>query len=285
MTATPADLQVTSVGVPNTEHDSGEPTTVTYTVINERRRGMERHQELDRQHLLQSEPTFNAGQVTLLASVVHDNTSGLGAGQSYTTTATITPPAGTSGPYYIYVITNNDPQNYKASRPDSGRIGNDLDALISRRATANDPNGVVYEGTLTNNNIGQGTIGITYKEAALTVNNMTVSILTPSAGETVTVSWTVTNTGNRATRVSNGMTACICPTAPRSASATSRWSILTSGRLRVRRSADLLHDATETTLICSRARVIPIRRRYSADFDFGRLPSYRQGQYRLTERI
>src|SRR6185437_3427941 len=156
--ASPADLQVTSVSVPNTEHDSGEPTTVTYTVTNTRAAVWSGTKSWTDSIYFSAEPTFNPSQVTLLGTVVHDNTNGLGTGQSYTTTAAITPPAGTDGPYYIYVLANNEPVDPQHNfRPAS----QELTGSYNSQSLGNFQS-KVYEGTLTNNNVGQGTIAITY---------------------------------------------------------------------------------------------------------------------------
>jgi YD repeat-containing protein len=199
VTDAPADLRVTSVHGPDTEIASGEPTTITYTVTNDGAAVWNNTKSWIDNIYFSPDPTFIPGRATLLASVVHDNAAGLGAGQSYTTTANVAPPPGTEGPYYIYVIANNDP-NYRygstyyraADQALSG--GRNADAAERFRSVA-------YEGTSTANNVGQGVIDVVYKEPALHVDTIAVSDPNPVAGETVTITWTVQNTGNRATRV------------------------------------------------------------------------------------
>src|SRR5207253_1013537 len=51
------------------------------------------------------------------------------------------------------------------------------------------------------NNTGSAALAITYREPDLQVSSISVSNPTPSSGQTITVTWTVTNDGTRATRV------------------------------------------------------------------------------------
>lgn len=61
---------------------------------------------------------------------------------------------------------------------------------------------LVFEGERNDNNLGQATLNITYREPDLQVDNITVSEPTVYSGQPLTVSWTVTNRGTRETRSS-----------------------------------------------------------------------------------
>jgi hypothetical protein len=59
----------------------------------------------------------------------------------------------------------------------------------------------VFEGARNDNNLFRGDIGITYREPDLTVTHIVVSDPNPHSGQTISVTWTVTNQGARETRV------------------------------------------------------------------------------------
>ena len=67
----------------------------------------------------------------------------------------------------------------------------------------------VYEGlpnpsnpnSSNQNNVARADLPVTYREADLHVTGLTVPSETPSSGNTITVGWSVSNLGNRATRV------------------------------------------------------------------------------------
>ncbi|MCP4925155.1 MAG: hypothetical protein GY916_04335, partial [Gammaproteobacteria bacterium] len=193
-----SDLQVTEV-VTQPDNLSGEETTVSWTVTNFGADVWGGTQGWIDRVFISSDPEFIPQRSTHIGSVVHSNIDGLLSGQSYTTTTNVTLPAGTEGSYYIYVITDarlliRSSKDHLPEREleDGSSLKNDG----ARNFYANS----VYEAADNQNNIGQGTLDITYYEPDLQVDSINVSNPTPSSGEQFTVTWTVTNYGTRETR-------------------------------------------------------------------------------------
>lgn len=199
-----ADLQVTRIET-QPENFSGEETTISWTVTNlgddvwSGTRGW-----VDSVYF-SPDPEFIPQRATALGALVHPNTNGLASGESYTASLKVRLPAGTDGPYYIYVITDSahTPQNLTDS-PDhraqdeklAGFVG-DANARDEHYATS------AYEGALNNNNRSQAVLNITYREPDLVVDSIVLSDPAPRSGQIITVSWTVTNQGERATRTNS----------------------------------------------------------------------------------
>ncbi|MBI3347611.1 MAG: hypothetical protein HY020_10425, partial [Burkholderiales bacterium] len=182
----PADLRVTNVTTLPTNY-SGEDTTVTWTVQNfgaavwSGTKGW-----LD--HIWVSpDPTFIPSRATQIGSVVHSNTTTLGAGESYTASAVVKLPPGTDGKYYIYVMADGKHQP-ESLAPDLGR-GESSDPRyqsqdeIVQPPTYADYNAYsrdvyyttsVFEGAKRDNNLGQGTLDIIYREPDLQIDQITV---------------------------------------------------------------------------------------------------------------
>jgi hypothetical protein len=150
------------------------------------------------------DPEFIASRATALGALVHTNTGGLANGASYTASGKFRLPAGTNGPYYIYVITDSaHPEGLGAAtnwRPADEMLKGSL--LLNAGARDVYYPYTVFEGLRNDNNMAQGTLAVTYREADLQIDAITVSDPNPSSGDTITVSWTVTNRGTRDTRVS-----------------------------------------------------------------------------------
>ena len=101
----PSDLRVTSV-VTEPENYSGEETLVSWTVQNFGAEVWAGTRGWIDNIYVSTDPEFIPARATQIGSVVHVNTTPLGAGQSYTASARLRLPPGTDGPYYVYVITD-----------------------------------------------------------------------------------------------------------------------------------------------------------------------------------
>ena len=158
-----ADLQVATVSAPLTD-TAGQPLTVTWTVKNFGTGATDSPLWSDAVYLSTS-PTSVAGGV-LLGKI--RNPSYLNSGESYSQSLTATIPNGLTGNYYADVVTDVDNQQYEA-----GHENNNLGA----------------SGTTTRilpvTNIG-----------FLHVATVVVNPSTVISGQTISVNWTVTNTGN-----------------------------------------------------------------------------------------
>ncbi|MDK2127126.1 CARDB domain-containing protein, partial [Parachitinimonas caeni] len=109
------------------------------------------------------------------------------------------------GPYYVYVITDaahaeGSLAPTRESEPVAAReasAGDNADARDRLYRTS------VYEGTRHDNNIGMASLQVVYREPDLQVDQIEIDQPHPQSGQTVTVSWTVSNRGNRATRLAD----------------------------------------------------------------------------------
>ena len=185
--ARPADLVVTSVSAP-AQNFSGEQTTVTWTVQNDGASvwGGTRHW-VDA-IWISPDPVFG-NRARQVGTLVHAAGAGLANGESYTASTQITVPAGFEGPYFLYVVTD---VGLQALSPEAQGGENDRSRGFY--------GGSVYEDLASTNNLGRGTIDIIYREPDLTVSALTLPPGPLLSGQTVTVNFTVTNEGTRATR-------------------------------------------------------------------------------------
>ncbi|MHC4994061.1 MAG: CARDB domain-containing protein, partial [Planctomycetota bacterium] len=183
VTNRPADFIVTDVDTPSVSF-SGEPATIGYTVRNIGPRVWDGTRYWKDEVWISPDPTFIRGRATLLGTVTHSNSGGFDTGESYTTSSTFTLPRGIGGQYYIYVFTNID----GSDRDATGSNDFSRDSFVRR----------AFETR--GNNEGSAPIPVTYREPDLVVTNLTTPAGPPTAGESITVDWTVTNLGTRRTR-------------------------------------------------------------------------------------
>ncbi|HLF95978.1 MAG TPA: CARDB domain-containing protein, partial [Methylococcaceae bacterium] len=203
VTVHPADLRVTSVET-LPENFSGEETTITWTVANQGEAVWAGTLGWVDSVYFSADPTFIPGRAIALGAVVHSSVAGLAAGASYTASAKFKLPPGTDGPYYIYVITDSEhrPENLADVpdyRPHAELLhgGNDVNERSLYYATS------AYEGARFDNNLGQGTLHVTYREPDLQIDTIAVSDPNPASGQQITVTWTASNRGTRATRTNS----------------------------------------------------------------------------------
>jgi subtilase family serine protease len=182
------DLRLSSIVVPATA-DSGEKVQVQWTVENSGSAAVwSGTQYWTDMVFFSSDPTFIPGRAIKVGELVHSNAQPLAAGGQYTAATDITLPAGIEGPYFIHVITDT---NVIGALPDINSGSNDA-ALFHYRTS-------VYEAGSNSNNLGTASLPVIYKEPDLLAT--TVTVPSPaSSGQPLTVSWTTTNQGNRATR-------------------------------------------------------------------------------------
>ncbi|HDR14303.1 MAG TPA: hypothetical protein ENN79_02220, partial [Desulfobacteraceae bacterium] len=206
ITPIPADLEVTSVSIPETAY-SGETVDISWTVTNvggsDVYHGTERWTDYV---YVSPDPDFIFSRAQLVASVVYvsphlggDSTlSPLQAGASYTATASVTLPLGAEGRRYVHVFTDRNPE----SESRSGGIDG-----LTKAAFPDWPSKVknrVYEGDPAVNrlnNTGSAEMSVVYREPDLRVEPG--SLVIPGevySGELIDISWTVTNAGTWATR-------------------------------------------------------------------------------------
>ena len=195
ITAAAADLQVTAITT-EPENFSGEETLVTFTVTNFGAAVWSGTQTWNDSIYISRDAVFIPERATRLGQIEHANVSGLASGASYTTAAKVNLPQGADGPYYIYVITDSD--DTERGKPKAhaelpvGALENDKARDLFYSNTA-------YESQ-NNNNIARGTLEITYREPDLQIDAITLSDPNPASGQEITVTWTATNRGERATR-------------------------------------------------------------------------------------
>ncbi len=193
VTGSVPDLQITKVTLPDSIN-SGDPLTVSYTVTNNSATPIWSGTQFWTDDIyLSRDSTFIAGRATLLGAVQHANT-GVAAHGSYTDSLTANVPEGIGGTFYVYVFINRDPHGNSIALPTSGDNGLALQAYSAE----------AYEDPQKDD--AAGSLSIVYAEPELVVSDFSVP---PSiaAGINTSVTFTVTNIGNRATRQSSWMDA------------------------------------------------------------------------------
>jgi subtilase family serine protease len=224
LNAEAADLRVSEVRAQadnagdanNPRHFSGEETTLTWTVTNFGAPVWSGTRSWVDTLYLSRDPSFIAERAIPLGSVVHANVGGLASNTSYTGTARLRLPVGADGEYYVYVITDaeSDVANPGMRRARSElSSGGSLAGSIAWYSGANAANaansvpGSVFEGLHNDNNFGRGSLAISYREPDLQVDHVVVALAEDQgeafSGQPLTISWTVSNRGNRETRSSS----------------------------------------------------------------------------------
>ncbi|HUB24490.1 MAG TPA: CARDB domain-containing protein, partial [Tepidisphaeraceae bacterium] len=188
ITNTPADLVVTNVTAP-AQSNSGEPITISWTVLNKGAPVYAGTEYWDDFVYFSAFPNFSEGPLTLLDIVPHSNASDLGSGQSYTQSDTVTIPAGIGGTYYIFVSTDRQLPGQVTVTPGSFPLWEEefVNSVWSTDL-AND-----YSST---------SLTVVYAEPALQVTSLSIPA-TGESGQTIPISFTVLNWGNRTTRVNS----------------------------------------------------------------------------------
>ncbi|MBN8490904.1 MAG: LEPR-XLL domain-containing protein, partial [Burkholderiales bacterium] len=196
------DLKVTAI-VPEAQAFSGEKTVVRYTVTNDSAFTIwPQTRYWTDQIYLSKDPVWipNRDRVTLLSAVQIAN-SGLASGASYSREIEVTLPPGIEGPYYLYVFTNAGSSSALPPLPPAPTVppfpvvrgdgvhdaGNTQERYFS----------IAYENPT--NNMARASLPVIYREPDLRVTDLQLPA-TVAAGATVSVSYTVTNVGNRETR-------------------------------------------------------------------------------------
>ena len=206
VTNIPADLQVTQV-VTQLENFSGELTPISWTVTNQGGDVWGSTADWNDVLVISKYPNLSLGHYEILGTYRHDNSQGLKAGESYTTTVQAKLPIGGDGQYYIFVIT--DAENYSTHSKEEFNThapSYSNEAGLSYYGGKNFGSsyaGSVYEGLLNTNNVKRGELNVTYREPDLVFEDIKLSNPNPKSGEEMTVTWTVKNQGTRETRTGN----------------------------------------------------------------------------------
>jgi subtilase family serine protease len=223
VTPVPADLKITNVSIPAVNY-SGESMTFSYTVTNVGSNPVWSGTQSWTDFLwLTADTTFIRDRASYLGAVSKARPGPLNPGDSYTITTTVTLPQGageTGSQYYLWIDldAHNDLSPlyfpYQArlemttwwpGAPSSGDATVDL--LTHAPVDAGDNSDLLsffthwaYEDP-TNNRLSTP-FAITFREADLTITNLQVPAGAAS-GQTIPVTFTVTNVGARDTRVSS----------------------------------------------------------------------------------
>ncbi|NET08656.1 MAG: hypothetical protein F6K16_28965 [Symploca sp. SIO2B6] len=187
-----ADLVVSAVTA--TDADSGELTTVSWTVTNAGADVWEGTDYWYDEIWVSPDPTFIKDRATRVGFFVHNADQPLKAGESYTQTKDVRLPAGIDGEYYVHVSTD-----YSHNRNTSQYRGDDFDGsgTYSNDAALRQLQYSVFEDP--SNNWGVGALTVEYREPDLKPT-LTLSPFTADSGTEITVEWEVTNAGTRDTR-------------------------------------------------------------------------------------
>ncbi|MDH5639643.1 MAG: putative Ig domain-containing protein, partial [Nitrospira sp.] len=188
------DLQVASVIVPSSA-DSGESVLVQWTVENVGSAPVWAGTQYWTDVVyFSADPTFIPSRALKVGERIHSQAEPLAAGGSYQASMDVTLPAGIEGPYFIYVLTD---------ATSTGQVQPELFASPGSNETALGYYRTrVYEGGSNANNLLRASLPVVYKEADLRTTGIVAEPNPAFSGQPLTVTWTVTNAGTRATRES-----------------------------------------------------------------------------------
>ncbi|GAB1542484.1 hypothetical protein NUACC21_51580 [Scytonema sp. NUACC21] len=194
VTSTPADFVISNIQT-FTPNYSGDPTTIEWTVRNDGAGVWSDTRYWYDEVWISQSSTFDNSARRLGLFAQNLPNGGLASGQSYTQRQTVVLPAGIKDNYYIHVFTNQsiaEPQ-YSGGVPTSG--GDNYWTRVRYTTSA-------YEDT--RNNYNKAVIPVIFREADLDISNITVEPpqpgVNPKSGETIKVTWQVSNIGDRDTR-------------------------------------------------------------------------------------
>ena len=198
ITSTPSDLEVIGIEVKPIEDKnySGDATKIEWTVQNNGEPVWEGTRYWYDEIWISDNPVFNKDQSTKIGFVPYSPKEQFGNGDTYTNSTEVILPPGYDGEYFIHVSTNysydRNTTRFRGSLPDSGYNDNYRNSFEYR----------VHEDT--SNNLKTNPIQVTYREADLIIDNVKYSeidnINGVQSGETIEVTWDVTNIGTRDTR-------------------------------------------------------------------------------------
>ncbi|MEO1373935.1 MAG: pre-peptidase C-terminal domain-containing protein [Cyanobacteria bacterium J06635_10] len=198
ITSTSSDLEVIDVNVKPIEDKnySGDTTSIEWTVRNNSAPVWEGTRYWYDEIWISNDPVFNPGAATKIGFVPYSPTEQLGTQDTYTNSTDVILPTGYDGEYFIHVSTNyshdSRTSRFRGSLPDSGDNEGYRQSFEYR----------VHEDT--SNNLKTTSIDVTYREADLEITNVQYSEVDDvngvQSGETIKVTWDVTNIGTRDTR-------------------------------------------------------------------------------------
>ncbi|MCA9191785.1 MAG: hypothetical protein KDB03_08485 [Planctomycetales bacterium] len=190
-----ADLRVNSVTASPTSF-SGEPLTVSWEIENVGAFSTANEtKSVDQYVFLSRDSVFDSSRAILAARVPHVFSSPLAPGQKYSQSVEVATPVGSSGRWYAHVFTNVALNKHGISFGAWGKSA--FPIWVNEFATHAWENGEKQNNQGTSNEIN-----VTYSEADLEISDLVVIPATPNSGGLAEVSFTVTNAGTRATRVS-----------------------------------------------------------------------------------
>ena len=193
ITTNPADLIVQSVEIPETIA-SGELMDVSWTVENQGAPMWSGTKYWYDEVWLSPDPEFIEERATKVGDYLYSPEAPLDTGDTYTQTEEIRLPAGIEGEYYIYISTNysldDDSRQRYIERPLVTEGSNSKTRELYQTLGYEDPS----------NNTGSGEFDVIYREPDLEITSLDVPDTVPTSGETIPISWSVTNNGTRETR-------------------------------------------------------------------------------------
>ncbi len=194
VTPVPADLVVTSV-VTLPDNRSGELTTIQYTVQNQGSNPVWPGTSYWQDDIwISADSSFLLNRASWFGKSIRSNAQPLQPGESYTVTVTAALPKGIGGNLFVYIHpdTHQDYSSYRTVQTGwwPAEVGrNDILLDHFSRWAFEDPT----------NNVYRAPIHVTYYEPDLVISNLQAP--TPDlSGQTIDVTYTVTNEGTRDTR-------------------------------------------------------------------------------------